>query len=107
MNSETNMTQASGSSVKNLLPHLAVIDSAGVKAIRYNLHELANVFTGVTIAGELLLQHMEAGPLHQYASNICEGSERGCVLVREICRQLLAACGEIESSRDDLGTPQR
>ena len=34
--------------------------------------------------------------LEHYATEICVGSERGCILVREIRRQLLAACGEAE-----------
>ncbi len=114
MNSETNMTQASDSSAlpnlftaPGLLPNVAVIDAVGVKAIRHNLHELANVFTGVMIAGGLLSQHLEAGSLHYYASNICEGSERGCALVREIRSQLLAACGEVEHSAAEVETTQR
>src|SRR6266568_9660882 len=99
MNSETNMSQASGSPAAIpdpgilgpvLTPTLAVIDAAAIKAIRHNLHELANVFTGVMIAGGLLSRHLETGSsLHYYATNICEGSERGCALVREIRSQLL------------------
>ncbi len=116
MNSETNMTQPNsfpeaipdpGILGPGLPPIVAVIDAAAIKAIRHNLHELANVFTGVMIAGGLLSQHLEKGSLHYYASNICEGSERGCALVREIRSQLLAACGEVEHSRGQVGTAQR
>ena len=67
--------------------------------MRHRLHELANVFTGVMIAGGLLSQYLEGGSLQHYAADICEGSERGCALVREIRSQLLAACGEVEAAR--------
>ena len=35
----------------------------GVRAMRHSLHELANVFTGVVIAGDLLSLHLAAGSL--------------------------------------------
>ena len=76
--------------------HSVILDRPGVEAMRHNLHELANVFTGVKLAGDLLSQHLEAGSLQYYVSTICEGSERGCALVREIRSQLLAACGEVD-----------
>jgi hypothetical protein len=80
--------------------HCAVIlDSSEVLAMRHRLHELANVFTGVMIAGGLLSQYLEGGPLQQYASNVREGSERGCTLVRELRTQLLAAGGELEAAQ--------
>ena len=95
MNLEPNTTEA------NVSPVLAsagtvMLDRDGVQAMRHRLHELANVFTGVMIAGGLLAQYLEAGSLQHYAADICEGSERGCALVREIRSQLLAACGEVE-----------
>ncbi len=68
----------------------------GVQIMRHSLHELANVFTGVMIAGDLLSLHLAEGSLQHYAAEICVGSERGCVLVRAIRQQLLAACGEVE-----------
>jgi hypothetical protein len=76
----------------------ANLDGEGVLAMRHRLHELANVFTGVMIAGDLLSLRLAQGPLEHYAAGICAGSERGCVLVREIRSQLLAACGEAEVS---------
>jgi len=81
--------------------HCAVVlDSIEVQTMRHRLHELANVFTGVVIAAGLLSQHLESGSLLQYAADICEGSERGCSLVRDLRSQLLAACGELEVARD-------
>lgn len=70
--------------------------SSEVQAMRHGLHELANVFTGVMIAGDLLFQHLESESLQHYASHIREGNARGCALVRELRSQLLAACGELE-----------
>jgi hypothetical protein len=64
--------------------------------MRDRLHELANIFTGVLIAGGLLSQYLDAGPLRHYATDIAEGSERGSALIRELRSQLLAACGEEE-----------
>jgi nitrogen-specific signal transduction histidine kinase len=75
-----------------------LLDVSEVQAMRHRLHELANVFTGVMIAAGLLSQYLAGGSLAAYASNICEGSERGCALVREIRSQLLAASGEAETA---------
>jgi len=77
-----------------------LLDGAAMQAMRRRLHELANVFTGVMIAGGLLSQFLEGGPLRTYASDICEVSERGCALVREIRSQLLAASGELEAEQE-------
>ncbi len=54
----------------------------------------------------LLSQYLAGGSLQHYAADICEGSERGCVLVRELRSQLLAACGEAGSLLPD-GTASR
>lgn len=83
-----------------------ILDSESVQAIRFRMHELANVFTGVMIAAGLLSQHLEGGSLAQYAADICEGSERGSLLVREIRGQLLAASGEVQLSPGGSGTVQ-
>jgi len=64
------------------------------EALRLRLHELANVFTGVIIAGGLLCNRLQGEDLRRYAADICEGSERGCELVSELRSRLLAACGE-------------
>ena len=77
-----------------------LLDGAAVQVMRRRLHELANVFTGVMIAGGLLSQFLEGGALRTYASDICEVSERGCALVREIRNQLLAAGGELEAEQE-------
>jgi hypothetical protein len=77
-----------------------VLDSSEVQTMRHRLHELANVFTGVVIGAGLLSQYLERESLRQYATDICEGSERGCALVRELRSQLLAACGELEAGKD-------
>lgn len=97
MSSEMN----SGVAAKN--PELAnpgavLLDGAEVSAMRKRLHDLANVFTGIMIAGGLMAQYLEDSSLRSYADDICEGSERGCILVREIRSQLLAACGELEAA---------
>lgn len=97
VNSEMNTTKASGSPATAEIGSV-MLDSEGVRLMRHRLHELANVFTGVMIAAGLLSQYLEGGSLRLHASNICEGSERGCGLVREIRSQLLAACGEVEAA---------
>jgi hypothetical protein len=79
-----------------------VLDGDSVRAMRHNMHELANVFTGVMIAAGLLSQYLEGGSLAPYASDICEESERGSALVRELRGQLLAACGDGEPSPGSL-----
>jgi len=96
VNSELSTTNASGFLATD--PDGVVLDGDGVRVMRHRLHELANAFTGVMIAGGLLSQYLEGGSLEHYASDICEGSERGCVLVREIRSQLLAARGEVEAT---------
>lgn len=97
MNSEMNTGEAGGSGAMVNLGGVTLTQD-GVQAMRHSLHELANVFTGVMIAGDLLSLHLAAGSLRLYAADICAGSERGCVLVRELRSQLLAACGETEVS---------
>lgn len=76
---------------------IVVLDASDVQAMRHSLHELANVFTGVMIATGLLSQRLDEGPLRSYATNISEGTERGCVLVREMRSRLLTACGEVDA----------
>lgn len=98
MNFEMNTAEVSGSpAIAN--PGPVILDSPGVQVMRHRLHELANVFTGVMIAGGLLSQHLEGGSLQHYAADILEGSERGCALVREFRSQLLAASGEAEADK--------
>jgi hypothetical protein len=94
---EMKITDATGSPMMAGLGSIS-LDISEVQAMRHRIHELANVFTGVMIAGDLLYQHLAAESLRPYASHICEGSARGCVLVREIRSQLLAACGEVEAA---------
>jgi nitrogen-specific signal transduction histidine kinase len=94
---EMNVTEANASPVMAALGSIS-LDSSEVQAMRHRIHELANVFTGVMIAGDLLSHYLEAESLRPYVSHIREGSARGCVLVREIRSQLLAACGEVEAA---------
>lgn len=82
------------------------LDSSEVQVLRHGLHELANVFTGVMIASTLLLQNIGVGRLRNYATDISEGSERGCNLVRELRDQLLAACGDSAGCRASSGTTE-
>ena len=96
VNSETNQTNASVIPVVDNFGGV-ILDGDGVRAMRHRLHELANAFTGVMIASGLLSQYLEGGSLQHYALDICEGSERGCALVRELRSQLLAARGEVEA----------
>jgi len=95
MNSEMNTSKAGSPGAMANLGHVN-LNTQGVQTMRHCLHELANVFTGVMIAGDLLSLHLAEGPLQHYAAEVCAGSERGCILVREIRGQLLAACGEAE-----------
>lgn len=86
--------------------HQLTLDGESVRTMRRRLHELANVFTGVMIGAGLLSEYLEGGSLQTYVADICEDSERGSVLVRELRSQLLVACGEVAlppgSSYEDL-----
>jgi hypothetical protein len=84
-------------------PPAVLLDGAEAQSMRHRLHELANVFTGVMIAGGLLNQYAAEGSLRRYATDICESCERGCTLVRELRSQLLSACGEQEPARHAAG----
>jgi hypothetical protein len=94
MNSEMNTIETSGTPGMGN-PSPVTLESSEVRAMRHRLHELANVFTGVMIAGGLLSQCMKDGPLRNYVTDVCDGSERGAALVREIRSQLLAAGGDL------------
>jgi hypothetical protein len=100
MNSEMSTLDGNGSPQAVKLCTV-ILDGSEVQRMRQRLHELANVFTGVVIASGLLCQYLDSGPLRHYASDIHEGSERGCSLVRELRSQLLAAAGELEAA--DMG----
>ena len=58
--------------------------------LRCILHELSNLLTGMLVSGGLLRQAMKDDPRSHYAGDVCEGGERGAVLVRE-ARDLLTA----------------
>lgn len=86
-----------------------VLDGAQVAAMRRLMHELSNVLTGVMISGGLLAEYLHPGKptvgypagsegkaLWHYATGVCAGCERGCLLLRELRSQLLAACGEAD-----------
>jgi nitrogen-specific signal transduction histidine kinase len=100
MNSELNST--SGTPVVTTSGSV-ILDSSDVQAMRHRLHELANVITGIMIAGGLLSQQLEPGSLQHYASNVSEGGERCCVLVRELRSQLLTD----GSVGDSVDAPKR
>jgi len=74
--------------------YAASLEESEWEALRLRLHELANVFTGVIIAGGLLCNRLQGEDLGRYAADICEGSERGCELVSELRSRLATACGE-------------
>lgn len=74
-----------------------LLSQQSVRLMRRNLHELANTLTGVMIAGGLLNQYLDGGSLAAYAADVCEATERGSHLVRELRRQLLAAAGEADA----------
>lgn len=95
MNTEMNLFEMDSRSPAAPMP---TADCDGValafgdlRAMRRRLHELANVFTGMVIAGGLLRERVEAEELRRYAAEICEGGQRGCELVCEL-RQRLLAC---------------
>ena len=58
--------------------------------LRFILHELSNLLTGMLVAGGLLRQSMKDDPRSHYADDVCEAGERGATLVRE-ARNLLTA----------------
>ncbi len=74
-----------------------LLSQQSVRQMRRNLHELANTLTGVMIAGGLLTQYLEGGSLAGYAADVCEATERGSHLVRELRGYLLAAYGEMDA----------
>lgn len=80
-----------------------LLSTAAVREMRHDLHELANVLTGVMMSGGLLAQQLGTSPLNHYTSDICECSERCSALVREIRGFLLEACGEAEMPARENG----
>ena len=58
--------------------------------LRFILHELSNLLTGMLVAAGLLRQAMKDDPRSHYALDLCESGERGATLVRE-ARLLLTA----------------
>ena len=98
VNSEMNHTEASHNYPAGASPAVILLEDEEVLAMRHSLHELGNVLTGVMIAGGLLAQYLEGGSLEQYAKDICQGSDRGCSLVREMRSRLLAACDKPAAS---------
>ncbi len=47
------------------------------------LHDLSNLLTGIMVTGGLLQLSLQGDRRQHYVTEICEGSERGAVLVRE------------------------
>lgn len=56
--------------------------------LRYIMHELSNLLTGVLVSGGLLKQALKDDRREHYAAEICDAGERGAGLVRE-ARSLL------------------
>jgi hypothetical protein len=100
MNSEMNIKKTSASPEMGSMG-VFILDQGAAQAMRRSLHELANVFTGLMIAGGLLSQRPELESLQPYVTDLCDGSERGSVLVRELCSQLLAVCGEAGAAQPE------
>ncbi len=107
MSSEMNMPEMD---IKVAAPAMSgtvvfILDQEAAQGMRHCLHELANIFTGLMIAGGLLAQHPEMESLERYVTDLCEGSERGSALVRELRSKMLAACGEAETARPRSAAP--
>lgn len=51
--------------------------------LRHILHELSNLLTGVLVTGGLLREGLRGERLERYAADVCNGGERGAVLLRE------------------------
>jgi hypothetical protein len=100
MNSEMNIKEAGASPEMGSVGGF-LLEQGAVHAMRRCLHELANVFTGLMIAGGLLAQRPELESLQRYVTDLCDGSERGSALVRELRSQLLAVCGEAEAAQPE------
>jgi hypothetical protein len=100
MNSEWNLFEANdlppAGPPQPADPDPLALDGSEVEAMRLRLHELANVLTGLAIAGSLLCERLQAVELRRYAANIRDGGERGSVLVCELRRALLALSGGAE-----------
>lgn len=74
-----------------------MLDGAQLSEMRSLLHELSNVLTGLMISGGLLAQYLAGNVLRPYAAGVCEGCERGGVLLFELRSRLLAAWGEADA----------
>lgn len=61
--------------------------------LRFILHELSNLLTGMLVAGGLLRQAMKGDRRQHYAEAVCDGGERSAALVRE-ARSLLTPAEE-------------
>ncbi len=63
--------------------------------LRHIMHELSNLLTGMLVTGGLLRLALQGDRRERYAADVCEGGERGAVLVRE-ARSLLASPDEVQ-----------
>lgn len=77
-----------------------VLQPAQIEAMREQLHELANIFTGVMIASGLMLKTLQQTPLGASASTLCGECERGRRLVGQLRNLLRDAAGEPPSETD-------
>lgn len=66
--------------------------------LRYIMHELSNLLTGVLVSGGLLKQALKGDRREHYVAEICDAGERGAGLVRE-------ARGLLHSAVEQLPRP--
>jgi hypothetical protein len=90
MNSERDSRQCEQASGRPL--GQLVLQPPQIEAIRELLHELANVLTGVMIAGGLMVETLQQTPLGASASTLYGDCERGRRLVWEL-RTVLSEAG--------------
>ena len=68
-----------------------------VRELRQILHDLSSVFTGVLVSGGLMNMALAGDKRERYATEICEGAERGAALVRRARAVLTAPEQRIEN----------
>jgi hypothetical protein len=68
-----------------------------VRELRQVLHDLSSVFTGILVSGGLMNMALAGDKRERYATEICEGAERGAALVRRARSVLTAPEQRIEN----------
>ncbi|HUO59445.1 MAG TPA: hypothetical protein VMU24_02180 [Candidatus Acidoferrales bacterium] len=69
--------------------HPIVLEVERVREMRAVLHELANVFTGILVAGGVLAQKLQGTDFADRAASLCDLGERGAELSRRTRALLL------------------